>query len=62
MLHGKQACAWWAAGGSIHVDYGIEKYFVAEDTGNPTGDLTVQVVLSTSGRATRKSMQRTMEA
>ena len=52
MLHGKQACAWWAAGGSIHVDYGIEKYFVAEDTGNPTGDLTVQVVLSTSGRAT----------
>ncbi|MGP8199186.1 MAG: GDYXXLXY domain-containing protein [Limisphaerales bacterium] len=52
MLHGKQAYAWWAAAGSIHVDYGIEKYFVAEGTGNPTGKLTVQAVVPASGRAT----------
>jgi uncharacterized membrane-anchored protein len=34
---------------SIHVDYGIEKYYVAEGTGNPKGKLTVKAAVSSSG-------------
>lgn len=35
----------------IHVEYGLERYFVREGTGNPTGRLTVQAVVPASGRA-----------
>jgi uncharacterized membrane-anchored protein len=34
---------------SIHVAYGIENYYVAENTGNPTGKLTVQAIVPASG-------------
>jgi uncharacterized membrane-anchored protein len=52
LLRGKSAYGWWIAGSSIHVAYGIENYYVAEGTGNPTGRLTVQAVVTSSGRAT----------
>lgn len=34
---------------SIHVVYGIENYYVAENTGNPHGKLTVQAVVPVGG-------------
>ena len=34
---------------SVHVAYGIENYYVAESTGNPTGKLTVQAIVRASG-------------
>ncbi len=41
---------------SIRVTYGIENYFVAENTGNPVGKLTVQVAVPASGRPTIKQV------
>jgi uncharacterized membrane-anchored protein len=53
LLRGKSAYAWWNwnATNLIHVEYGIERYYVAEGTGNPRGKLTVQAVVPASGRA-----------
>jgi uncharacterized membrane-anchored protein len=48
LLRGKTDERWWSTN-SIHVEYGIENYFVAEGTGNPVGKLTVQAVVSASG-------------
>lgn len=39
----------WHSSTTIHVTYGIENYYVAENTGNPTGKLTVQAVVPASG-------------
>lgn len=51
ILRGKSARAWWNTSNAVHVTYGIENYYVAEGTGNPTGKLTVQAVVPASGRA-----------
>ena len=51
LLKGKSAYHWWnSPTNSIHVEYGLERYYVAEGTGNPTGKLTAQVVVPASGR------------
>ncbi len=34
---------------SVHVKYGLERYYVREGTGNPSGKLTVQVAVPASG-------------
>jgi uncharacterized membrane-anchored protein len=34
----------------IQVEYGLERFYVAEGTGNPAGNLTAQVVVPASGR------------
>jgi uncharacterized membrane-anchored protein len=39
----------WGSSNSLHVAYGIENYYVAENTGNPTGKLTVQAIVPASG-------------
>jgi uncharacterized membrane-anchored protein len=39
----------WGSSNSVHVAYGIENYYVAENTGNPTGKLTVQAIVPASG-------------
>lgn len=41
---------------SIRLEYSLEKYFVAEGTGNPSGKLTVQAAVSASGRALIKQV------
>jgi uncharacterized membrane-anchored protein len=41
---------------SIHVEYGIERFYVAEGLGNPAGKLTVQAVVPPSGRARIKEV------
>ena len=42
--------------GSVHVEYGLEQYFVAEGTGNPRGKLTVQAAVDKSGTARIKEV------
>lgn len=56
LVRGKVAAGWQNNAGSIHVEYGIEQYFVAEGTGNPSGKLTVQAVVTKSGRASMKDV------
>jgi uncharacterized membrane-anchored protein len=47
---------WWSQSNTVHVEYGLEKYFVREGTGNPRGTLTVQAVVPESGRASIKQV------
>ena len=50
LLKGRTAWPRWnAATNSIHVEYGLEHFYVAEGTGNPAGKLTAQVVVPASG-------------
>jgi uncharacterized membrane-anchored protein len=57
LLKGKSAWGRWnSPTNSVHVEYGIERFYVAEGTGNPTGKLTAQVVVPTSGRARVKEV------
>jgi uncharacterized membrane-anchored protein len=51
VLIGQSTYAWWNATNSVHVEYGIERYYVAEGTGNPHGKLTARVVVPASGHA-----------
>jgi uncharacterized membrane-anchored protein len=52
LLSGKSTHAWWNATNSIHVEYGIERYYVAEGTGNPPrGKLTARAIVPESGHA-----------
>jgi uncharacterized membrane-anchored protein len=49
----------WIPSGSnavINIRYGLERYYVPEGTGNPRGKLTVEAVLSKSGRASIKEV------
>ena len=55
-LRGKTQWSWRADTNSIHVEYGIEKYFVAEGTGNAHGKLTVQAAVSANGQAAIKEV------
>jgi uncharacterized membrane-anchored protein len=48
---GKSSYAWWNTTNSVHVEYGIERYYVAEGTGNPHGKLTARAVVPASGNA-----------
>jgi len=57
LLKGKSAWPRWnASTNSIHVEYGLERYYVAEGTGNPAGKLTAQVVVSASGHGRVKEV------
>jgi uncharacterized membrane-anchored protein len=57
LLKGKSAWPRWnAATNSIHIEYGLERFYVAEGTGNPTGKLTAQVVVPASGRGRVKEV------
>ena len=57
LLKGRSAWPRWnAATNSIHVEYGLERFYVAEGTGNPTGKLTAQVVAPASGHGRVKEV------
>ena len=56
LLRGKTQWSGRSGTDSVHVEYGIEQYFVAEGTGNPRGKLTVQAVVSKSGRTNIKEV------
>ena len=46
----------WGGTNAVHVEYGLERYYVREGTGNPRGKLTVQAVVPASGRASIKQV------
>jgi len=56
LLRGKSEWSGRTGPGSIHVQYGLEQYFVAEGTGNPRAKLTVQAAVFQSGRASIKEV------
>jgi uncharacterized membrane-anchored protein len=56
LMEGKSENNWWNATNSVHVAYGIENYYIAEDTGNPHGRLTVQIIVPASGHAKIKQV------
>ena len=57
LLLGKSARPRWnPSTNSIHVEYGIERYYVAEGAGNPVGKLTAQVVVPASGHGQVKEV------
>ena len=57
LLKGKSTWLQWnASTNSIHVEYGLERFYVAEGTGNPNGKLTAQVVVPASGRGRVKEV------
>ncbi len=57
LLQGRSTWARWnAPTNSIHVEYGLERFYVAEGTGNPAGNLTAQVVVPASGRGRVKEV------
>jgi uncharacterized membrane-anchored protein len=56
VLRGRAAQSWRNSAGSVHLEYGLEQYFVAEGTGNPHGKLTVQAAVTGSGRASIKEV------
>ena len=53
-----QSRSWWnsAAQRSVHLEYGLERYYVREGTGNPRGKLTVQAAVPDSGQARIKEV------
>jgi uncharacterized membrane-anchored protein len=57
VLKGKSQ-AWWngTPQSTDHVEYGLERYYVKEGTGNPLGKLTVQVAVPSSGRGLIKQV------
>jgi len=56
VLRGRSEWNRWNRTNSVHITYGIERFYVAEGTGNPTGKLTAQAVVSASGRASLKQV------
>lgn len=49
---------WWNQDSNIRIDYGLERFYVAEGTGNPSRNtkLTVQASVGSSGRAIIKQV------
>jgi uncharacterized membrane-anchored protein len=56
VLRGQSEWNRWDRTNSVHITYGIERFYVAEGTGNPTGKLTAQAVVPVSGRASLKQI------
>jgi uncharacterized membrane-anchored protein len=54
MLRGRTQ-AWWN-GASVHLEYGLERFYVHEGTGNPRGKINVQAAVPASGRAQIKAV------
>ncbi|MHB9006649.1 MAG: GDYXXLXY domain-containing protein [Limisphaerales bacterium] len=58
VLRGRVSSRSWADRGEtlLRVQYGLERYYVREGTGNPIGKLTVQVAVARSGNALIKQV------
>jgi uncharacterized membrane-anchored protein len=57
VLRGRVERGWWSTGtNSASVEYGLERFYVSEGTGNPTGKLTVQVAAPSSGNGMIKEL------
>ena len=57
VLKGRCPSSWSVSPGSkVPVEYGLERYYVPEGTGNPRGKLTVQVAVPASGEGRIKQV------
>lgn len=56
VLRGRCAGRRWNQSDSVHVEYGLERYYVTEGNGNPNGKLTVQAAVPSSGNALIKQV------
>lgn len=56
LLKARSTWSWGNATNAVRVEYGLERYYVREGTGNPSGTLTVQAVVPASGRASIKQV------
>lgn len=56
LLKAKSTWRQWNTTNAVHVEYGLERYYVAEGKGNPTGKLTAQAAVPASGRASIKQV------
>jgi len=58
ILKGRNEPRRWGVSGTnrVHLEYNLERYYVAEGTGNPRGKLTVQAAISQAGNATIKQV------
>jgi uncharacterized membrane-anchored protein len=54
VLRGR-AQSWWDEK-TVHLEYGLERYYVREGAGNPQGKITVQVAVPNSGRGQIKAV------
>jgi len=54
VLQGRMANTWNDA--QVRVEYGLERYYVQEGTGNPRGKLTVQVAVDAAGKPVIKQV------
>jgi uncharacterized membrane-anchored protein len=55
LLQGRSAWGWGSTN-MIHIQYGLERYYVSEGKGNPTGKLTAQAVVPASGHASLRQV------
>jgi uncharacterized membrane-anchored protein len=59
ILKGRIENMWWLSASndySVRVIYGLERFYVREGTGNPTGKLTAQVAVPNSGQGILKGV------
>ena len=56
LLLGNSGLARWNSPSSVHVEYGLERYYVHEGAGNIGGSITVEVAASGDGHATIKQV------
>jgi uncharacterized membrane-anchored protein len=56
LVKARSTWALWNRTNAVHVEYGLERYYVREGTGEPVGKLTVQAVVPASGRASIKQV------
>jgi uncharacterized membrane-anchored protein len=61
VLKGKVSSSWFWSGldgtnATVRVEYGLERFYVREGTGNPTGKLTVEAAIPPSGNAVIKQV------
>ncbi len=56
VLRGLSAYSWRTRTNSTRVEYGLERYYVPEGTGNPTGKLTAEVAIPASGHGIIKQV------
>ena len=56
LLKANRAWGGWSGTNTVRVEYGLERYYVREGTGNPRGKLTVEAVVPASGRASIKQV------
>src|SRR5262245_42280129 len=56
VLKGRSEYWWRPDQKAVHIEYGLERYYVREGTGNPRGKLTVQVAVPASGKGRIKQV------